>query len=151
MAKEWNYKRNKKKPEETLCTSRKPVWWYLPYDDPVTGKHFDFEWKASIYSRTIEARPCPYFNNSAVWSGYNDLKTLYPDIAAEWNLARNGKKKTEDYAVGSGVKVWWICPTCGHEYYAKISSRTISGSGCPECAAIKKRHIHKSSKNKPPQ
>lgn len=30
----------------------KKVWWYLPYDDPKTGKHFDFEWEASISSRS---------------------------------------------------------------------------------------------------
>ena len=24
------------------------MWWFLPYDDPRTGKHFDFEWEDRI-------------------------------------------------------------------------------------------------------
>ena len=148
VAREWNYKRNKKNPEEVLYTSQEIVWWYLPYDDPVTGKHFDFEWKAGIYGRTIEKRGCPYLNNTAVWPGYNDLKTLYPEIASEWHPTKNGKKKPEDYTPGSGARVWWVCPKCGHEYYAKICSRTSRGSGCPECAN-EKRHIRRKSKDNP--
>ena len=34
---------------------------------------------------------------------------------------------------GSSRKVWWCCGTCGHEWPARVASRT-AGDGCPECA-----------------
>lgn len=46
---------------------------------------------------------------------------------------------------GSSKKVWWICPKCGNEWQAVISSRT-NGCGCPKCG-IEKR-VEKSKQPK---
>ena len=46
MAKMWHpTKNNDYKIEEITFGSEKVVWWYFPYDDIKTGKHFDFEWQ----------------------------------------------------------------------------------------------------------
>lgn len=42
-----------------MAGSREKVWWYLPYDDPKTGKHFNFEWQAVILNRN-RGSGCPY-------------------------------------------------------------------------------------------
>ena len=38
-------------PYDVRPCSDKKVWWHLPYEDPKTGKHFDFEWEARISNR----------------------------------------------------------------------------------------------------
>ena len=71
-------------PYDVTAGSRTKVWWLLPYDDPKTGKHFDFEWQAKIYNRT-NGSGCPYLAGKAAWRGFNDLATTYPDLAKEWH------------------------------------------------------------------
>ena len=60
LASEWHpFKNRDLRPEDVTTKSNKKVWWLLPYDDPKTGKHFDFEWEATVSSRSNGAR-CPY-------------------------------------------------------------------------------------------
>ncbi len=42
----------------TYGSDRKVIW-RMPYDDPKTGKHFDFEWEAACSHRTV-GHGCPY-------------------------------------------------------------------------------------------
>jgi len=105
---EWHPTKNENlKPSDVTCGSNQKVWWYLPYDDPITGKHFDFEWESKIGNRTILNRNCPYLTGQAVWVGFNDLATLRPDLAKEWHLTKNGDLKPKDVTVSSNQKVWW--------------------------------------------
>ncbi len=61
------------------------------------------------------------------------LAALRPDIAAEWNWEKNGDLRSEEVTVGSGKKVWWKCKE-GHEWEARVDSRTCNDCGCPYCA-----------------
>lgn len=111
LIKEWNFKKNGKlQPKDVTEFSRKSVWWQYPYDDPVTNKHFDFEWKDTVVHRTKEDRGCPFFRNRGVWPGYNDLATTHPDLAKEWDYAKNGSLKPTDITAGSKTSVWWLLP-----------------------------------------
>lgn len=69
--------------------------------------------------------------------GVNDLKTVCPDLAEEWDVEKNGGHLPSEYTYGSGKRVWWKCPTFGHSYMTVISYRTISHTGCPVCAGKK--------------
>lgn len=90
LAKQWHLTKNGNlRPTEVAVNSRKKVWWIFPYDDPKTGKHFDFEWQARVYDRN-KGYGCPYLNGQAVWEGFNDLATMNPDIAAQWHPTKNG-------------------------------------------------------------
>lgn len=62
----------------------------------------------------------------------NSLHVLYPDIAMEWDVNKNGKLNATLVSNGSDKKVWWICPL-GHSYLSSISART-RGRSCPICA-----------------
>ena len=53
------------------------------------------EWKTSVVSRTSASHGCPYCAGVTVWSGYNDLATLRPDIAADWDYELNDKLPSE--------------------------------------------------------
>ena len=140
IAAEWHPTKNLPlTPSEISSGSGSVIWWFLPYDDPKTGKHFDFEWPASLYARTIQGQGCPYLSGKAVWGGFNDLATTHPDIAAEWHPTKNGDLTPQMVTYGSGKKVWWLLhyddPITGKsfdfEWQAYIVNRTILKNDCP--------------------
>ena len=159
IAKEWNYEKNKglmdkngndiSTPDKISANSKQTVWWKLSYDVPddypiehLHGKHFDFEWDASICDRVSKKLGCPYLSGKRVWPGFNDLATLYPNIAKEWDYERNAYiinkmgtdiSSPEKVTSSSKQDVWWICPE-GHNYHAVIGRRTKNGTNCPICA-----------------
>jgi Zn finger protein HypA/HybF involved in hydrogenase expression len=98
-----------------------------------TGQKKDWKCKEGhIYSsriadRTSSGSGCPVCDGKHVLAGFNDLKTKFPDIAAEaygWD--------SETVTAGSNQKQDWKC-TQGHIYSSVVSSRTSSGNGCPVC------------------
>lgn len=129
IASEWNYKKNKKNPEEYMPNSREEVWWIYPYDDPKTGKHFDFEWKAKITNRVQDDSGCPYLSNNAVWEGFNDLASKRPDIAEEWDYDRNKNVLPNMVTLFSNKKRWWKCSICGKSWYISPAKRA-AGQEC---------------------
>ena len=60
------------------------------------------------------------------------LKTANPVLAWQWHPTKNGKLKPRDVTLFSNKKVWWICKK-GHEWEARVCSRTKGRSGCPYC------------------
>ena len=87
-------------------------------------------WEASPKSRS-GGEGCPYCAGKRVLIGFNDVKSLYPDLAAEWS-PRN-TMAADEVTIGSSKKVEWVCGSCGHTWYATVKNRT-GGSGCPDCA-----------------
>lgn len=61
------------------------------------------------------------------------LAELFPDVAAQWDTKKN-TRNPDSYYPYSTASVWWICPTKGHSYRCRISSKTTQGSGCSICA-----------------
>lgn len=61
------------------------------------------------------------------------LTERYPEVAAQWHPTQNGDLKPAGFRWASNARVWWLCPTCGHEWSAMIISRTRGGAGCPQC------------------
>ena len=137
LAAQWHPTKNGNlKPTQVTVNSPKKVWWLYSYNEPNTGKHFDFEWQAVIGSRKNNS--CPFFSNHAVYEGFNDLQTINPELAAQWHPTKNGSLKPTQVTIGSIQKVWWMYPyddpnTGKHfdfEWQATIASRN-SGLGCP--------------------
>ena len=64
--------------------------------------------------------------------GLNDLSTVNPDLAKEWDYEVNGDLKPTDVTANSNKKVGWICKK-NHKWLATVANRT-KGSGCPYCA-----------------
>jgi len=127
IAKEWNYEKNGDlKPENVSANSNKKVWWKC------SKGH---EWDANIHSRTSNDRNCPVCSNQKILKGYNDLETLCPDIAKEWNYEKNSLKPYE-IGAGSGKKYWWLCKQ-GHEYLMSPINR-VYGMGCSTCSSERK-------------
>ncbi len=140
IAKDWHPTKNGSlTPSQVLYDSQKKVWWLYSYDDPVSGKHFDFEWQTTVAARTIVRTGCPYLSGRAVCLGFNDLATQYPEVAKEWHPTKNGDLKPSDVVATSSRRVWWQLPyddpeSGNHfdfEWMATVVSRTIGGTGCP--------------------
>ena len=122
LAEEWNYEKNSTlKPEHFTANSGQKVWWKC------TKRH---EWQATINDRN-NGKGCPYCSGRFAVKGKNDLQTINPILAEEWNYEKNGNLKPEDFTENSGQKVWWKC-TKGHEWQAIIKNRN-KGQGCPIC------------------
>lgn len=110
------------------------------YDDPKTDKHYDFEWKVSVYSRHYFGTGCPYLDGKLVKKGFNDLESLQPEIANEWHPTKNRKLKPDMVPLCCAKKVWWLCEF-GHEWRTEVYNRSRIGLGCPYCSG--KRKIEK--------
>lgn len=124
LAREWNFEKNNGlTPMDISHYSDKKVWWKC------NNGH---EWESTVSNRTI-GRGCPYCAGKKTLQGYNDLKTISPRIAQEWNYEKNGILKPENFTVHSNKKVWWKCSR-GHEWQATINDRS-SGTGCPVCSS----------------
>jgi transposase-like protein len=61
------------------------------------------------------------------------LSERHPEVGAQWHPVQNGELTPADVRWASNKRAWWLCPTCGHEWSAIITSRTRGGSGCPKC------------------
>ena len=126
IAAQWDFVKNRDlMPEDVQPASMKKVWW-------ICGK--GHSWKAAIYSRTAGAG-CPYCAGNRLNPGVNDLLTVDPDVAAQWDPEKNGELRPQDIAGRTARKAWWRCPQ-GHSWQAAVSSRT-EGKGCPFCAGRK--------------
>lgn len=127
IAKEWNYEKNDGlSPEDITPNSGKKVWWKC------SKGH---EWQAKIYHRN-NGSGCPYCSGRYAIKGENDLLTINPILAKEWNCEKNIGLSPKDVTTNSHKKVWWKCSE-GHEWQAQIGNRH-KGNGCPICA--KERH-----------
>ena len=127
VAIEWNYEKNcKLKPENFTSHSNKKVWWRC---------NKGHEWQAVISSRFIGSG-CPFCSGKKAVKGYNDLQTVNPVLAKEWNYEKNDGITPTDVMPNSGKKVWWRCIN-GHEWDAVIGSRN-KGHGCPYCSGRRK-------------
>ena len=116
---------------------------YLEILDPyTTAKHpikckckkCGYVWE-TIPDRLLKGAGCPACAGKVAIVGKNDLATLNPQLASEWNTEKNGDLTPQMVLCGSNKKVWWKCRN-GHEWQARICSRNY-GSGCPECARQK--------------
>jgi len=125
LADEWCYEKNAGlNPEDILPYSNRKIWWKCKKGH---------DWQATPCHRVKNHSGCPYCSGRYPIKGENDLETLYPDLAKEWNHEKNGDLKPSDCKPGSNKKVWWICSD-GHEWQTKVYHRTSRGTGCPYCA-----------------
>lgn len=122
LAKEWNYEKNKKlTPNDVKEGAHTIVWWKCKKGH---------EYRAAINQRAYGSN-CPYCSNRKLLIGYNDLATVNPELAREWNYEKNGLLKPTDVMSGTKRVVWWKCKK-GHEYKTQVSVRN-KGHDCPVC------------------
>ena len=106
-------------PEKVTAGSEQSFTWICE-----KGHHY----KNKIFNRT-RGRGCPICDGTIVLAGFNDLKTIYPDLCKEIVVG-----DPETVTAHSNKKLTWQCIK-GHKYRASISNRTRERpSGCPKCS-----------------
>ena len=123
LAAEWNNEKTKElTPYDVAPASSKRVWWQCK------NGH---EWQATVLTRH-QGSNCPYCANLKVLRGFNDLASVNPELANEWDYERNSLTP-EEVVAGSNKRVWWKCSICGHEWETTVVARNL-GQGCQKCA-----------------
>lgn len=126
IAKYFDEYKNGVKADEVFAHSNKKYWWKC-------DKGHSFE--MSPLNRVLREKSCPYCSGQRILSGFNDLQTIYPDIASEWDYGKN-EGSPSGYTYGSGYKAWWVCKDCGESYQSPINVH-IRGHKCPYCTGAK--------------
>ncbi|MEX5255065.1 zinc-ribbon domain-containing protein [Kocuria arenosa] len=123
LAREWDHRRNAPlTPQQVVAGSHQEVWWLCP---------LDHSYSSALGSRA-EGKGCRYCANQALLTGYNDLATVSPSLAAEWDATRNDGLDPAGVLAAGATKWHWICPQ-GHPFEQAMSKR-LDGQGCPHCA-----------------
>lgn len=118
----WDYEKNTVDPRTLSGRASQSVFWKCEKGH---------SWKTSVSNR-VKQDGCPYCGGRKIWAGFNDLKTLFPELIQEWDNNLN-TVDPERVAPATGEKCHWICPL-GHPYEASVASRTRLHTGCPYCA-----------------
>ncbi len=130
VARQWHPTRNADRtPDQVSAGSNAKVWWRCD---------LGHEWEAEIKARASKGSGCSVCTGRTVLTGYNDLATRFPDVAAQWHPTRNGDHTPDQVSAGTNAKVWWRCEE-GHEWEVSANDRTSSGSGCLVCSRQKVR------------
>ena len=130
IAKDWDAAKNKPlTPNQVISGTKRKVWWLCPKGH---------SWCAAVFSRTVLGTGFPVCTGRQALAGENDLATLYPDVAVQWDGMKNGALRPNNVTAGSNRRVWWKCEK-GHSYRAVIAQRVQRGDGCPVCAGKTKR------------
>lgn len=124
LAAEWDYEKNEKTPDEHIRDDES-CWWICP--------ECGYSWEATVRMRWHDNKRCPVCHSNIVVKGINDLATLCPELAEQWDYERNDKTP-QDYKTGSSQLIWWKCEN-GHSWEQPIASRVASyqRTGTPVC------------------
>ncbi len=126
LLQEWDYKKNELLPSEMSSSSYEIAWW-------ICSRGHSYDMKIRFRTGSMKCG-CPYCSVPAkrILKGFNDLETLFPELAKEWHPTKNGDLRPDNVLTGSARKVWWI-GKCGHEWCSSINSR-VGGGKCPICS-----------------
>ncbi len=113
------------KPEE-VCL-RTTVWWRCPVAP-------DHSWKG----RFREVMKCRFCSKRKA-SSTSSLQAVFPKLAAQVHPTRNGALTADKIAAHGDDYIWWRCTyNPRHVWQARVINRTVNGSNCPECWALRR-------------
>jgi positive regulator of sigma E activity len=139
IAAQWHpHKNGNLTPDQVTRGSSKFIWWLCAKNK----KHF---WRTQVNTRTSYKTGCPYCSGRLA-SEENNLWKLYPQVAAQWHLSKNGVLTPDQCTPTSHRKIWWQCGVNSrHEWQAAVSNRVSQKSGCPYCAGKRVSSINRFS------
>lgn len=122
IAAEWDYEKNEILPSQVTQNTKDYFWWKCG---------LGHSWIANVGNRNRGRTGCPVCAGKAVLFGFNDLQTLKPELADEWDYDKNDLMPSQ-VTPKSNKTAWWICGL-GHSWQATPCDRS-AGNGCPYCA-----------------
>lgn len=100
------------------------------------GHTFDYLPPVTLPATMTAARyvpTCGLCTVRRVRTGENDVQTMSPAAAAQFDLYRNGGLTAADVANSSSIKYWWTCDA-GHSHDVSPSKKTLHTYRCPICS-----------------
>lgn len=127
ISKFWDSNKNCEDIDLFTESSAKKVWWKCDRNH---------SWRTSFYYHKGKRYDnfCPYCSNRKLLVGFNDCKTVIPDLLDEWDYDNNDIDPS-NIIVNSNKKFWWTCKK-GHKYLLSVKRRSL-GSGCQYCSGSK--------------
>lgn len=113
--------------------SRQLIWLKCP----VCG--YEFEVTPNKFSG------CDFCAGGIIRPGYNDVATLFPELALDFVPELNPEVDLTKEAYSSTKLVRWKCHVCGEEWTTQIYSRILNSkkpvtiTKCKKCAVVQKR------------
>lgn len=118
---EWDYALNKNTPEESIAVLSHHFYWKCK--------------KGHSYYATLKSKlkgtKCTICSGKELVVGVNDLETLNPNLAEEWDYEKNGLTPNQ-VTPNSNLKVYWKCRKCNYSWKSIISNRPR----CPHCVEM---------------
>jgi rubrerythrin len=120
-------------PAALAAASKRQLWWRC--------SDCGHEWQATPANRTLRLSGCPACAithraaSQARVTRDRSLQTNRPNLAAELHPSRNVDIDPWRLATYSTRRVWWLCPSCGHQWRATPANRVRGATGCPRCWA----------------
>ena len=74
---------------------------------------------------------CPYCAGKKAMSGFNDIKTLHPELVER--LSSELRNIAEDIVAKDEKVLSWECPNCRGDYYDMIGNLAKGIDNCPYC------------------
>jgi rubrerythrin len=114
---EWDYQKNiDLNPENISSGSGEKAWWIC--------SQCNHSWESVIQTRTKNSVGCPSCANLKrvnTLSKSNialkgSLQDNFPYTASLWHPNLNGKLTPREVTARSGLKVWWLCPSCNQSF-----------------------------------
>jgi len=104
--------------------SNELVWWKCDEDH-------SFQFRISNLAKRGEFK-CPICEDKMLVPGINDLNSQYPDLAAEFDITKNGLTPDQILSKNRNEDIWWICQD-GHEFSRSVWYRVMENRDCPIC------------------
>lgn len=101
------------------------LWWKCPKGH---------SYRSTVPSQVLGSE-CNVCRNKILVVGVNDLKTLHPDLAREFDEVRN-KIAADQVKAATTKHYWWKCEL-GHSFRVTPNGRISRTTGCPYCANVK--------------
>ena len=124
VAGEWHESRNDRGPQDVSVQSAYRAWWHCG-----TCGH---EWVSPVHRRA-NGIGCPVCTNRVTITGVNDLASVRPDLASEWDPVLNVVDSPETIRISCVKVYWWLCTVCSASWQATVRNR-VRGRGCNRCA-----------------
>jgi len=126
IACEFDIEKNGITPDRISPKDTDKYWW--------TCKNSHPSFQQSVTHRVNRKTKCPYCSGRKPLVDENDLMTLFPEIAKEWDLEKNNGISPREVSPFTHNSYWWICPK-GHSYKKKVIQRTKFHKpvDCPKC------------------
>lgn len=124
LMKLWDYNRNNDNPADILAGTSKKYWWVCD---------LGHSWEKSPSDMIRITSSCPFCSGKKAWKGFNDLESLYPEIAEFFDSYKNNITPDSVVYTNTSTKFWWKCSNGNNHSYPATVVKRLKSDQCTVC------------------